>query len=85
MDGSSVFGDLGIGTTDDYFHFSGTLPLVMDILNSSVRVRAMEGAVPLSILADIPSGPDALLVSKAFRRLKTSSSVQRISYQEYEE
>jgi len=39
----------------------------------------MEGAVPLSIFAEMPSGPDALLVSRAFNRLKTSFSVHRMS------
>jgi len=32
-------------------------------------MRAMEGAVPLSIFAEMPSGPDTLLVSRAFNRL----------------
>ena len=39
----------------------------------------MEGAVPLSIFAEMPSGPDALLVSRTFNRLKTSCSVHRMS------
>ena len=39
----------------------------------------MEGAVPLSSFAEMPSGPDALLVSRAFNRLKTSCSVHRMS------
>ena len=38
---------------------------MMDLLNISVRMRAMEGAVPLSIFAEMPSGPDALLVLTA--------------------
>jgi len=39
----------------------------------------MEGAVPLSFFAEMPSGPDALLVSRAFNRQKTSCSVHRMS------
>ena len=46
-------------------------------LNSFIRTGAMECEVPLSILPDIPSNPEALLVSKASRRLNTSSSVQK--------
>ena len=38
----------------------------------------MERAVFLSIFPDIPSGPEALLVSIARRRPNTSSSVQRM-------
>ena len=39
----------------------------------------MEIAVPLSILTEIPSGPEALFVSKPFIRLNISSSVHSIS------
>ena len=38
----------------------------------------METAIFLSIFPDIPSGPEALLVSIARSRVNTSSSVQRI-------
>ncbi len=69
---------LGIGTTEDTFHFWGTLPLVMDQLKSIVKELVIERAVPLSIFPEIPSGPEALLVSRPVSRLKTTCSVQRI-------
>ena len=34
---------------------------------SSVMIGVIEIAVPLSIFPEIPSGPEALLVSKAFK------------------
>ena len=54
-------------------------PVLINRLNRFIRTGAMECEVPLSILQDIPSYPEALLVSKASRRLNTSSSVQKIS------
>ena len=70
---------LGIGTTDDILHFWGIFPVLIERLKSSVRMEVREVAVPLSILPDILSGPDALVVSKALSRLKISTSVQKIS------
>ena len=51
---------------------------IIDRLKSLVRMGEMETAVFLSIFPDIPSGPEALLVSIARSRVNTSSSVQRI-------
>jgi len=76
---SALPDDFGIGTTNDNFHFEGILPHVSDRLKSSVRTGAIDIAVPLSIFPEIPSGPEALLVSKAINKLKISCSVQRIS------
>ena len=60
FEGLSALPDyLGIGTTDDNFHFEGILPLVSDRLKSSVWTGAIEIAVPLSIFPEIPSGPEA--------------------------
>ena len=64
---------------EEIFHFCGIFPVLIDRLNRFVRTGTMECEVPLSILPDIPSDPEALLVSKASRRLNTSSSVQKIS------
>jgi len=76
---SALAEDFGIGTADDSFHFWGILPLVIDRLKSSVKAGVIETAVPLGIFPEIPSGPEALLVSKAFNKFKTFCSVQRIS------
>ena len=70
--------DLGMGTTDDSFQFEGIFPLVIDRLKSSVRIGVIEIAVDLSIFPEILSGPEALLVSRVFNKLKTSCSLQRI-------
>ncbi len=48
----------------------------MEMLNSLVRDGAMLCAVHLSILADIPSGPLALMVSKDLMYARTSLVVQ---------
>ena len=66
--------DLGIGTADDNFHFEGILPHVSDRLKSSVKTGVIDIAVPLSIFPEIPSGPEALLVSKAINKLKIEGS-----------
>ena len=60
------------------FHFCGIFPVLINRLNRFIRTGAMECEVPLSILPDIPSYPEALVVSKASRRLNTSS-VQKVS------
>ena len=76
---STLAEDLGIGTTDDIFYFEGTFPLVIERLKSSVSIGAMEIAVLLSILTEIPSGTEALFVFKPFIRLNISCSVHSIS------
>lgn len=47
----------------------------MEVQKSLLTEGAMNSAVALSILADIPSGPVALETSREFKRLQTSSSV----------
>ena len=51
----------------DFFHWEGTLPEWTDRFNRAVTEGAMVLAVSLSMRADIPSGPVALLVSKVDR------------------
>ena len=70
---------LGIGTTRDVFQLEGKKQLVIDRLKSLTSTGAKLHATPLSIFAEIPSGPLDLVVSSASKRSKTSSSVQRSS------
>ena len=70
---------LGIGTTRDVFQLDGNEQLVIERLKSLTSTGARLHATPLSILAEIPSGPLDLVVLSASRRSKTSSSVQRSS------
>jgi len=71
-----VAGDFfGIGTTEDLFHSSGTRPVRRDRFRRLVTEGVMLLAVDLSIMADIPSGPVALEVSRQDRKKWTSSSV----------
>ena len=51
----------------------------MDKSKSSIKTGVVEPVVGLTIFSEIPSGPEALLVSKAFNKLKTSSSVHTIA------
>ena len=62
-----------------YIHLYSNIPFLIDKLNSSVRPSAMERAVLLSILPDIPSDPVALLVSTVNIKSRTSSTVHKIS------
>ncbi len=68
--------DFGTGTTEEIFQLAGKRPSGLKMLNSLVRDVAMLCAVHLSILADIPSGPQALLVSKDLMYARTSLAVQ---------
>ena len=68
-----------MGTTEDSFHLLGSLPDIIDLLNNLVICGAMLYTVDLSIVAEIPSDPLALVVSSDNRRSKTSSSSQRNS------
>ena len=63
FEGTDISVDLGIGTTRAIFHASGKLPVDSDRLKRRVRLGVIEVAVPLSILADISSGPEDLLPS----------------------
>ena len=69
-----------MGTIADVFHSVGTLPSFINILlNRIVTPLTIEGAVALSMIAEIPSGPFALVVSSDSNKSNTSSSVQRSS------
>lgn len=50
-----------MGTIKDDFHSRGTRPVEIERLKIWQRGVAMEWAVDLSIQAEIPSGPDAVL------------------------
>ena len=59
---------LGIGgSTEESFLFSGKISWSMDMLNRHVSIGVMLRAVPLSIFAEIPSGPLALSVIYGFK------------------
>ena len=68
-----------MGTTNDFFQDFGNLAALMEMLNNLVKEGAMLAATPLNILADIPSGPLALLELSDVMRDMTSSHVQRSS------
>ena len=57
--------DFGTGTTFDFFQDFGKHADDRDRLNSFVKAGAILWAVALSMWADIPSGPLALVVSSA--------------------
>ena len=59
---------LGIGTIEDVFHSFGTSPSCMDLLNRIITPLAMVVAVALSIVAEISSGPLALVMSMAYKK-----------------
>ena len=59
--------------------YLGTLHFEIDRLKSLVTDGVILVAVNFNILADTPSGPLDLVVSRDDRRSKTSSSVQRFS------
>ncbi len=75
--GEDLSDDFGIGTTLDLFHSVGTCPCLIDKLKSFVTDGAMLVAVCFSIVADTPSGPVALDISRFPSRCSTSSMVQR--------
>ena len=69
----------GIGTTEDIFHAVGTLAAFMDMLNMWVSEGVMDSDVPFNMRPEMPSGPDALVVSIAHNKQNTSPSVHTIS------
>ena len=69
--GSSFF---GTGTTFACFHSLGTLPWASDIAKSSVKDGASSVAHSLNNVADIPSGPVALVVQRPDNKQQTSSA-----------
>ena len=63
-----------------YFPCSiGTLAAFMDMLNMWVSKGVMDSAVPFNMRPEMPSGPDALVVSIAHNKQNTSPSVHTIS------
>ena len=66
----------GIGVILAAFHSSGTLPVESDRLGRLERGNAVLHAVCFDILADTPSHPVDLLVSRAVNRSYTDSSVE---------
>ena len=68
-----------MGTTEETFHASGNIPVDMEILNNFVSDGVMLWAVPFNILAEMPSGPLALLTSRDANMSNTSSSVHKKS------
>ena len=70
--------DFGIGTIADIFHILGSLHFEIDRLKSLVTDGVMLVAVYFNILANNPSGPLDMVVSRDDKRSKTSS-VQRLS------
>lgn len=70
-----------MGTTrlSDNYHMSGTVPSNNAWLKRAVINGVIEQAVFWNIQADTPSKPVALVVSRANRRSKTSSSVHNKS------
>ena len=69
----------GMGTTEETFHASGNIPVDMEILNNFVSDGVMLWAIPFNILAEMPSGPLALLTSRDANMSNTSSSVHKKS------
>ena len=67
---------LKMGVTLDNFHSSGTVLELSERLKRFVSAGAIDAAVPRSMVPEIPSGPDAVLVLCVERSLKTSSWVQ---------
>ena len=65
----------GIGTTE-YIFAVGTLAAFMDMW---VSEGMMDSAVPFNMRPEMPSGPDALVVSIAHNKQNTSPSVHTIS------
>ena len=74
-----MFTDLGTGTIRASFHASGKVLVVKDRLNNLVRLGTMASTDPLSILADMPSGPVDLEGSRLTVRLQTSASLHKSS------
>jgi len=73
LDGSAPSLDMGIGTTVEVFQAVGTLPALIDILKSFVRMGPILEAVCLSIMPDMLSGPLAFDVLRLDNISNTSS------------
>ena len=69
-----------MGTTAAVFHIAGT---VLDRLKRSVMEGTMHKAIYLSILTEIPSGPELLSTLSEQIRLYTYSSEQRRAYNSF--
>ena len=58
-DGSLRVFDFTNGRMRTFFHSDGTVALIIDEFMREVKFERAIGMVSLSILAEIPSGPDA--------------------------
>ena len=70
--------DFKIGVTFDSFHCDGTLLVSSERLNNEVRAGEIESAVFLTIILEMPSGPEAVFVLYVDKSLDTSSTEQVI-------
>ena len=68
-----------MGTTLATFQLEGNFPVVKDLLNRQDRLLDILRTVALSILAEIPSTPVALVESSERMRSRTCSSVHKNS------
>ena len=75
--GSSLAPPLGIGFTAESFHSPGSAPDRIDLLNRIMMVLVMELVVAFNMVAEMPSGPLAFVVSSDKSRASISSSEQR--------
>ena len=62
-----------MGVMLDIFHSSGTVMELSERLKRFISAGAIDAAVPRSIVPEIPSGPDAVLILCVERSLRTSS------------
>ena len=61
------------------FHAVGTLTAFMDMLNMWVSEGVMDSAVPFNMRPEMPSGPDALVVSIAHNKQNTSHTISSLT------
>jgi hypothetical protein len=65
-----------IGVMLDFFHSSGTVPFLSEWLYRAVRAGEIEVAAPRSMMLEILSGPEAVLVLWVDNSLRTSLWLQ---------
>ena len=65
-----------IGVMFDRFQSSGTVLFLSERLNKAVKAGAIEVAVPRSMMLEIPSGPEAVLILWVDSNFRTSSWLQ---------
>ena len=79
LEGFAWLFNLGTGTTFASFHADGKQADLIDMLKRLVTDGAMLEATAFNILAEMPSGPLALVVSSLFKSHSTSSTVHKKS------